>query len=90
MVKRGKAEITNPGMEPQRCWHLCLLKGDSSMPDREVRTLQDLIWYQYAKIIAKRALGPEAKRVIELLKETRSAFIRTAITGRIEALGGIA
>lgn len=32
------------------------------MPDRDVRTLRDLIWYQYAKIIAKRALGPEAKR----------------------------
>src|SRR4030042_1575856 len=32
------------------------------MPDRDVRKLQDLIWYQYAKIIAKRALGPEAKR----------------------------
>jgi hypothetical protein len=32
------------------------------MPDREVRTLRDLIWYQYAKIIAKRALGPDAKR----------------------------
>lgn len=32
------------------------------MPDREVRTLRDLIWYQYAKVIAKRALGPEAKK----------------------------
>src|SRR4030042_6440276 len=32
------------------------------MPDRDVRKLQDLIWYQYAKIIAKRALGPDAKR----------------------------
>ncbi len=32
------------------------------MPDRDVRTLRDLIWYQYAKIIAKRALGREAKR----------------------------
>jgi hypothetical protein len=31
------------------------------MPDREVQTLQDLIWYQYAKIIAKRALGSDAK-----------------------------
>jgi hypothetical protein len=30
------------------------------MPDRDVRTLRDLIWYQYAKIIAKRALGPDA------------------------------
>jgi hypothetical protein len=32
------------------------------MPDREVKTLRDLIWYQYAKVIAKRALGPEAKQ----------------------------
>jgi len=32
------------------------------MPDRDVRTLRDLIWYQYAKIIAKRALVPDAKR----------------------------
>lgn len=32
------------------------------MPDRDVRTLQDLIWYQYAKIIAKRALGIDAKQ----------------------------
>jgi hypothetical protein len=32
------------------------------MPDRDVRTLRDLIWYQYAKIIARRALGPNAKR----------------------------
>jgi len=29
------------------------------MPDRDVRTLQDLIWYQYAKIIARRADGLE-------------------------------
>jgi hypothetical protein len=39
-----------------------LFEGGSSTPDRDVRTLRDLIWYQYAKIIAKRALGPEAKR----------------------------
>ena len=32
------------------------------MPDRDVRPLRDLIWYQCAKIIAKRALGPDAKR----------------------------
>ncbi len=35
------------------------------MPDREVRTIRELIYYQYAKIIAKRALaagnGVEAK-----------------------------
>ena len=36
------------------------------MPDKDVETLQDLIYYQYAKIIAKRAFtalnGKEAKR----------------------------
>ena len=32
------------------------------MPDRDVRTLRDLIWYQYGKIIARSAFGPEAKR----------------------------
>ncbi len=32
------------------------------MPDRDVKTLRDLIWYQYTKLIAKRALGPEAKQ----------------------------
>lgn len=32
------------------------------MPDRDVKTLRHLIWYQYAKLIAKRALGPEAKK----------------------------
>jgi len=32
------------------------------MPDREVRTIRDLIYYQYAKIIAKSALGPDAKK----------------------------
>ena len=32
------------------------------MPDRDVRALRDLIWYQYAKIVARRAFGPDAKR----------------------------
>ena len=27
------------------------------MPDRDVKTIRDLIWYQYAKIIVRRALG---------------------------------
>jgi 5-methylcytosine-specific restriction endonuclease McrA len=31
------------------------------MPDREVKTIRDLTYYQYAKIIAKSALGPDAK-----------------------------
>jgi hypothetical protein len=36
------------------------------MPDRDVKTIRDLIYYQYAKIIAKRAFsapeGKEAKK----------------------------
>jgi len=32
------------------------------MPDRSVKTLRHLIWYQYAKIIARRALGSDAKK----------------------------
>jgi ribosomal protein S14 len=32
------------------------------MPDREVKTIRDLIYYQYAKIIAKSAFGPDAKK----------------------------
>lgn len=32
------------------------------MPDRSVKTLRHLIWYQYAKIIARSALGPNAKK----------------------------
>lgn len=40
------------------------------MPDRDVRTIRDLILYQYAKIIARSALGADAK--------TRSyGFIKT-------------
>lgn len=27
------------------------------MPDRDVKTIRDLIWYQYAKIVARRAFG---------------------------------
>jgi hypothetical protein len=41
------------------------------MPDREVKTLKDLIYYQYAKIIAKSALGPDAKeRSYGFIKQT--------------------
>jgi hypothetical protein len=38
------------------------MKQEDSMPDREVQTIRDLIFYQYAKIIAKAALGPDAKK----------------------------
>jgi hypothetical protein len=37
------------------------------MPDRDVKTVKDLIFYQYAKIIARRAFsaadGKEAKKI---------------------------
>lgn len=32
------------------------------MPDRDVKNLRQLIWYQYAKIIARSVLGPDAKK----------------------------
>ena len=32
------------------------------MPDRDVRTIRHLIYYQYAKIIAKSAFGSDSKR----------------------------
>ena len=32
------------------------------MPDRDVKTIRDLIFFQYAKIIGKRAFGPGAKK----------------------------
>ena len=32
------------------------------MPDRDVKTIRDLIYYQYAKIVAKSAMGSEAKK----------------------------
>jgi len=33
------------------------------MPDREVKTIRDRIYFQYAKIIAKSAFGPDAKKI---------------------------
>jgi hypothetical protein len=32
------------------------------MPDRDVHTIKELIYYQYAKVIAKSALGSDAKK----------------------------
>ena len=32
------------------------------MPDREVKSIRDLIYFQYAKIIARSAFGPDAKK----------------------------
>lgn len=33
------------------------------MPDRDVKTIRDQIFFQYAKIIGRRAFGPNAKKV---------------------------
>jgi hypothetical protein len=40
------------------------------MPDREVKTIRDLIFFQYAKIIGISAFGPDAKK-------TAYGFIKT-------------
>jgi hypothetical protein len=32
------------------------------MPDRDVKTIRDLIYFQYAKIVGKAAFGPDAKK----------------------------
>jgi hypothetical protein len=40
------------------------------MPDRDVKTIRDLIYYQYAKIVAKSAFGLDAKK-------TSYGFIKT-------------
>ncbi len=54
------------------------------MPDRDVKTIQDLIFYQYAKIIARRAFktsdGKEAKRdnygfIKETFKKLKNGFM---------------
>jgi hypothetical protein len=46
------------------------------MPDREVKTIRDLIYYQYAKIVAKSALGQDAKsKAYGFIKTTFRQFI---------------
>lgn len=42
-------------------WGAGSVERESPMPDRDVKTLRHLIWYQYAKIVARSAFGPEAK-----------------------------
>ncbi len=51
--RAGDCRRAGRGREPESELH---------MPDRSVRTLRHLIWYQYAKIIARRAMGPAAKK----------------------------
>jgi len=43
------------------------------MPDREVKTIKDLIFYQYAKIIAKRAFSTQNGRTA---KKKHYGFIK--------------
>jgi hypothetical protein len=40
----------------------CVKGFENAMPDREVETIQDLIYYQYAKIIARRVFGAEGSQ----------------------------
>jgi hypothetical protein len=56
------------------------------MPDRDVETIRDLIYYQYAKIMARRAFaaadGKEAKKqhygfVKKIFRSLNGAFQRT-------------
>lgn len=46
------------------------------MPDKEVKTIRHLIFFQYAKIIAKSAFGQDAKK-------TSYGFIKTTFRGLV-------
>ena len=47
------------------------------MPDREVKTIRDLIYFQYAKIVGKSAFGPDAKKTAYgFIKTTFREFVR--------------
>lgn len=48
------------------------------MPDREVKTIRHLIYYQYAKIVAKSALGEDAKKLsYGFVKNTFRQFVNS-------------
>lgn len=48
------------------------------MPDREVQTIRQLIYYQYAKIVAKSALGQDAKKEsYGFIKKTFRDFVNS-------------
>ena len=42
------------------------------MPDRDVKTIRDLIYYQYAKIIARRAFGAADGFIKKTFRELKS------------------
>jgi hypothetical protein len=47
------------------------------MPDRDVKTIRDLIYFQYAKIVGKSAFGPDAKRTFYgFIKKTFRELVR--------------
>ncbi len=46
------------------------------MPDKEVKTIRDLIYFQYAKIVAKSAFGEDAKKTsYGFIKKTFRDFV---------------
>lgn len=46
------------------------------MPDREVKTIRHLLYFQYAKIVAKAAFGPDAKKTsYGFIKKTFHDFL---------------
>lgn len=46
------------------------------MPDRDVKTIRDLIYFQYAKIVGKSAFGPAAKKeAYGFIKTTFRGFV---------------
>ena len=64
------------------------------MPDRDVKTIRDLIYYQYAKNIARRAFsapdGKEAKKKhYGFVKEIAAAFGLAMTTEWIPACAGM-
>jgi len=40
-------------------------KSEEAMPDRDVKTIRDLIYYQYAKTIARSAFGARILRKVQ-------------------------
>lgn len=48
------------------------------MPDRDVKTRRDLIYFQYAKIVGKSAFGPDAKKeAYGFIKKTFRDFVNS-------------
>ncbi len=61
-------------------YHLCDISRqqmqECKMPDRDVATIKDLIYYQYAKIIAKRSMhAPDGKQAKNSHYSFTSSFL---------------